>query len=85
MQDEAAELEKIFQKVIRKNDDKWFDRYKKALRTVGKGDKVKCLMEGIHKDTLLLASEKIMGTATEAQVKEFSRNHTCLNAWTKLS
>jgi hypothetical protein len=74
----AAELEKIFQKVIRKDNDKWFNRYKKALRTVEKGDKVECLMEGIHKDTLLLASEKIMGTTTEAQVKELSRNYTCL-------
>jgi hypothetical protein len=74
----AAELEKIFQKAIRKDDDKWFDRYKKALRTVRKGNKLEGLMEGIHKDTLLLVSEKIMGTATEAQVREFSQNHNCL-------
>ena len=65
----AENLQKIFQKVIRKDDDKWFDRYKKALSTLGKGDKVECLMEGILKDTQLLACEKLMGIATEAQVK----------------
>jgi archaellum biogenesis ATPase FlaH len=74
----AEELEKIFQKVIRKDDDKWFDRYKKALRTLGKGDKVEYLMEGIHKDTQLLVSEKLMGTATEAEVKDDSENRICL-------
>lgn len=66
----AETLKKIFQKVIRTDDDKWFDRYKKALSTLGKGDKVECLMEGILKDTQLLACEKLMGIATESQVME---------------
>jgi hypothetical protein len=66
----AEKLEKIFQKVIRKDDDKWYDRYKKALGTLGKGDRVECLMEGILKDIQVLACERLMGTATEAQVKE---------------
>jgi len=66
----AENLKKIFQKVIRKDDDKWYDRYKKALSTLGKGDKVECLMEGILKDIQVLACERLMGTATEAQVKE---------------
>jgi hypothetical protein len=65
----AENLNKIFQKVIRKDDDKWFDRYKKALGTLGKGDKVESLMEGILKDTQLLAYEKLMGIATETQAK----------------
>jgi hypothetical protein len=64
----AEKLKKIFQ-VIRKDDDKWYDRYKKALGTLGKGDKVECLMEGILKDIQVLACERL-GTATEAQVKE---------------
>jgi hypothetical protein len=71
----AEKLQEIFQKVIRKDDDKWYDRYKKALGTLGKGDKVECLMEGclmegILKDIQVLACERLMGTATEAQVKE---------------
>jgi len=66
----AEKLQEIFQKVVRKDDDKWFDRYKKALRTLGKGDKVECLMEGIMRDTQLLACEKPMGIADDTQVKE---------------
>jgi hypothetical protein len=66
----AEKLHEIFQKVIRKDDDKWYDRYKKALGTLGKGDKVECLMEGILKDLQVLACERLVGTATEAQGKE---------------
>jgi hypothetical protein len=66
----AEKLHEIFQKVIRKDDDKWYDRYKKALGTLGKGDKVECLIEGILKDIQVLACERLMGTATETQVKE---------------
>ena len=62
--DKAENLKKIFQKVIRKDDDKWYDRYKKALSTPGKGDKVECLMEGILKDIQVLACERLKGTAT---------------------
>jgi flagellin-specific chaperone FliS len=66
----AENLKKIFQKVIRKDDDKWYDRYKKALSILGKGDKVECLMEGILKDIQVLACERLKGTASETQVKE---------------
>lgn len=69
----AEKLEKIFRKVIRKDDDKWYDRYKKALSTLGKGDKVECLMEEILKDIQVLACERLKGTATEAQVKEIEQ------------
>ncbi len=66
----AEDLEKLFQKVVRKDDDKWYDRYKKAVATLGKGDKVEYLMEGILKDIQVLTCERLMGTATYAQVKE---------------
>jgi hypothetical protein len=66
----AENLKKIFQKVIRKDNDKWYERYKKALGTLGKGDTVECLMEGILKDIQVLVCERLMGTATDAQVKE---------------
>ena len=66
----AKNLNKIFQKVIRKDDDKWYDRYKKALGTLGKEYKVECLMEEILKDIQVLVCERLMGTATDAQVKE---------------
>lgn len=66
----AEKLQEIFQKVIRKDDNNWYDRYKKALSTLGQGHKVECLMEGILKDIQVLACERLMGTATDAQVKE---------------
>jgi N-terminal domain on NACHT_NTPase and P-loop NTPases len=55
--------------VIRKDDGKWFNRYKKAIRTLRKGDKVECLMEGILKDLQVLVYEKLIGTSTDAQKK----------------
>ncbi|KFY66621.1 hypothetical protein V496_01972 [Pseudogymnoascus sp. VKM F-4515 (FW-2607)] len=66
----AENLKKMFQKVIRKDDDKWYDRYKKALGTLGKEYKVECLMEDILKDIQVLVCETLMGTATDAQVRE---------------
>ena len=66
----AENLKKIFQKVIRKDDDKWYDRYKEALSTLGKGDKVEYLIEGILKDIQVLICERLKGTAIETQVKE---------------
>lgn len=66
----AENLKTIFQEVIRKDDDKWYDRYKKALSTLGNGDEVECLMEGILKDIQVLICERLKGAAIEAQVKE---------------
>jgi N-terminal domain on NACHT_NTPase and P-loop NTPases len=66
----AEDLQRLFQEVIRKDDDKWYDRYKKALGTLGKGDKVACLMEGILTDIQVLACERLTGTITNAQMKE---------------
>lgn len=66
----AENLNKIFQKVIRKDDDKWYDRYKKALSTLGNEHKVEYLMEEILKDIQVLVCERLIGTATNAQEKE---------------
>jgi hypothetical protein len=66
----AKSLNKLFWKVARKDDDKWHDRYKKAVATVGKGSKVESLMGEILKDVQVIACEKLEGTATSAQVKE---------------
>ena len=68
----AENLNKIFQKVIRKDDDKWYDRYKKAVGTLGKGQKVETLMAGMLTDIQVLACEKLTEVATEAQVKEIN-------------
>jgi hypothetical protein len=66
----AANLEEIFQKVVRKDDDKWYDRYRKAVATVTKGSKVESLIGEILKDVQVIACEKLEGTATSAEVKE---------------
>jgi len=66
----AENLKKIFLKVVRKDDDKWYDRYKKLGGTLGKEGKVESLMEGILKDIQVLACERLMGTATDTQVTE---------------
>lgn len=66
----AEDLQKLFHEVIRKDDDKWYDRYKMALATLGKGAKVECLMEGILIDIEVLACERLTGTATNDQVKD---------------
>ncbi|CAG5158409.1 uncharacterized protein ALTATR162_LOCUS5064 [Alternaria atra] len=67
----AKALQKIFQKVVRKDDDKWYDRYKKAVGgTLGNQGKVEQLMEGILKDVQVLAYEKLTGTASDAEMEE---------------
>lgn len=67
----AEALQKIFRKVVRKDDDKWYDRYKKAVvSTLGKQGRVEGLMEGILKDINVLACEKLMGTASDTEVNE---------------
>ncbi|OBT83368.1 hypothetical protein VE02_08363 [Pseudogymnoascus sp. 03VT05] len=65
----AEKLNEIFQ-VIRKDDDKWYDRYKTTLGTLGEEYKVECLMEEILKDIQVLVCESLMGTATDAQMRE---------------
>ena len=66
----AEKLQEIFQKVIRKYDDKWYDRYKKALGTLGKRNKVEYLMKGILKDIQVLVYKRLTGTANDVQMKE---------------
>ncbi|KFY11687.1 hypothetical protein V491_07098 [Pseudogymnoascus sp. VKM F-3775] len=66
----AENLNEIFQEVIQKEDDKWYDRYKKALSTLGKENKVECLMEKILKDVQVLVRERLTGSASDGQLKE---------------
>ena len=66
----AEILNKLFRRVVRKDDDKWHDRYKKAIGTVGKGRKVESLMGEILMDVQVIAGKKLVGTATDAQLKK---------------
>jgi vacuolar-type H+-ATPase subunit E/Vma4 len=66
----AEDLKKVFQKVIRKEDDEWYDRYTKAVGLLGKEIRVEYLMEGILKDVQVLICERLVGIATQGQEKE---------------
>ena len=66
----AENHQRLFQEVIRADDDQWYDRYKKALKALGKGDKVRCLMKGMLEDVQVRACERLEGTATGTELKE---------------
>jgi N-terminal domain on NACHT_NTPase and P-loop NTPases len=61
----AENLKNIFQKVIRKDNDKWHDRDKEPLGTLGKVENV---MGEIF--IQVLACERLMGSVTDAQMEE---------------
>ncbi len=66
----ANTLKGIFEEV-KPNDGAWkVDRYYKAVKAKGKGNKVETLMTNILKDVQLLDSQHGMKTATEEQQKE---------------
>ncbi|KAK0506982.1 hypothetical protein JMJ35_010682 [Cladonia borealis] len=66
----AQKLEKIFQDVIPADGASRAGRYISAVKTVGKGNRVEILMEGILKDLQLLAIKHGMITKTDTREKE---------------
>jgi hypothetical protein len=72
-EERVESLNKLFRRVIRKDDDKWYNRYRKAIATVTKGKKVESLMREILEDIQVIACEKLEGTATSAQIKELEQ------------
>jgi hypothetical protein len=69
-EEKAESLEDIFRRVLRKDDGKWYERYRKALDTITKGKTVECLMGEILKDVQVIVCDKLKDTATSDQVKE---------------
>jgi hypothetical protein len=69
-EDKAESLEKLFRRVVRKDDDKWYERYEKAVVAVTKGKKVESLMKEILKDVQVIVCDKLKEIATSDQVKE---------------
>ena len=67
----AEELEKIFQDACPKDGASPLKQYHKAARTIGKGKKVKNLMQGILEDIQLLACER-MKMADRIQQEQIS-------------
>ncbi|OBT62451.1 hypothetical protein VE03_08607 [Pseudogymnoascus sp. 23342-1-I1] len=70
--EKAEKLSKIFKKVLPGDEDGRIDRYKKAVSAPFKGGRVEELMEGILRDAQLIATDKVMGIATEEQSKELA-------------
>ncbi|KAH7122357.1 hypothetical protein B0J11DRAFT_581064 [Dendryphion nanum] len=66
----AEALQKVFRKVIQKDDGRWYNQYKKAVGALGKQGKVEGLMADILKDINILACEKLVGAATDVEMKE---------------
>lgn len=69
-EDKAESLGKLFRRVVRKDDDKWYERYKKAVVAITKGKKVESLMEEILKDVQVIVCDKLKDITTSDQVKE---------------
>lgn len=73
LEDKALKLRNIFEKISRKDGDKWYDRYKKGVTAVTKCSKVESLMGEILKDVQVITCEKLQGITTSAQVKELEQ------------
>lgn len=69
-QKRAKDLNDLFEKVLKKVDDGWKQRYIKAFKAAGKGSEVEALMRKLLDDVELLASEKGLRTSTEDQRRQ---------------
>ena len=68
--EKAQRLEKLFDKVIPGENASRTERYLKAVKVWGKGHGVEKLMQGILEDVNLLAGEKGIISASEAQQEQ---------------
>lgn len=63
----ASNLRAIFEKIMPGENDKWDKRYLKALRRLGKGNKVEELMASITEDVQLVVNHNSVQSATVRQ------------------
>lgn len=63
--EKAEKLNKIFKKVLPGDADVQLGRYRKAVSAPFKGGRVEELIEDILRDTQLIATDKLIGVATE--------------------
>ena len=66
--DKALRLEIMFRKVVPQANVSRLDRYRIAVRALGKGNRVETLMKGMLEDVQLLAGNHAIKAATEAEV-----------------
>ena len=69
-EEKAKKLEELFRKALPADGTSGLKRYYKAATTWGKGNEVETLMKGMLEDVQLLACERGMKTATEAQQEQ---------------
>jgi N-terminal domain on NACHT_NTPase and P-loop NTPases len=62
----AEKLRTIFQETIPGEDDKWYERYRKVARRLGKGSKVEDLMRAITEDAQNLVNYHAVKSASPA-------------------
>ena len=72
-QEKAKRLKELFQKAIPAEGASDLKRYYKAVKALGRGSEVEKLMKGILKDVQLLACERGMKTANNAQQQEIKK------------
>ena len=70
----AKKLDELFQKVIPGDGASRAERYRSAIRTLGKGSRVETLMKGMLVDVQLLAINHGMTTVTDTQRKEVAES-----------
>ncbi|KAK7428027.1 hypothetical protein QQZ08_005458 [Neonectria magnoliae] len=72
--EKAAALDKIFHAVIPRTTSSNLDRYRRALQTIPKADRVESLMAGILADLQVLAFHRGVGAATKTQIEALVAN-----------
>jgi len=66
----AEKLRDLFNRVLPGEDAGIAERYKKAFKVLGKGNRVEELMAGIMDEVQLLAANRSMGAATDEQFQQ---------------
>ena len=69
-EEKAKKLEELFRKALPADGTSGLKRYYMAVKAWGKGSEVETLMKGMLEDVQLLACERGMKTATEAQQEQ---------------
>ena len=76
----AERLKELFQKVLPPDDASRTERYLKAVRTLGKGNRVELLMKGMLEDVQLLACDHGMKTVTKTEFEQIAKAITEVSA-----
>ena len=79
-EEKAKSLEELFHKAIPAEGASDLKRYYKAVKALGRGSEVENLMKGILEDVQLLACERGMKTASNAQQQEIVKAITEVSA-----